>query len=285
MSAISLQREGESFLLDCGEGTQRQMMRFGTGFSVDRIFITHLHADHFLGLIGLVRTLALQGRTEPLWVYGPPGSRLVLRDAVYLGVERISFPVELRELSPGDAVEGDAYRVEAFPVRHGVPAVGYALREEPRPGRFDVERARALGVPEGPLFGRLHAGEPVEVQGRTIRPEEVVGGPRPGRTVVYTGDSRPCREIREVSESADLLIHDATFGEEEAKRAHETFHATARGAGEMARDAGVARLVLTHISARYAQNPALLARQARKVFPEAVVAHDGMTLEIPYRDS
>lgn len=284
VSSIALQREGELMLLDCGEGTQRQMMRYGTGFGVGAIFVTHLHADHFLGLIGLLRTLSLQGRTEPMEIYGPRGSRKTLQQAINLGVERVRFPVEVVELRDGDRVEREEYDVVAFQARHGTRAVGYALKEHDRLGRFDVEKARALGVPEGPLFGRLHRGETVDVDGRTIRPEEVVGPPRAGRSVVYTGDTLPSDTVREVARTADLLIHDATFGAEEAERARDTRHSTAREAAEVARDAGVRRLILTHLSARYADDPDPLEAEAREVFPGARVAYDGLSLEIPYAD-
>jgi ribonuclease Z len=282
VSAVAVQREGELWLFDCGEGTQRQMMRFSTGFALEGIFITHLHADHFLGITGLVRTLGLQGRTEPLSVHGPAGSRATLDQAIHLGANRPPFPVEILEMEPGDRVGRELYDIEAFAAWHGVPAVGYALREHARPGRFDVERARELGVPEGPLFGRLHGGESVEVDGRTIQPDQVVGPPRPGRLVVYTGDTRPQDRTVDVARGAELLIHDATFGAAEAERARETLHATAGEAAEIALRAGVKRLALTHVSARYAQNASPLEEEARVVFPRTVVAHDGLTLEIGY---
>ena len=283
VSALALQREGEVFLLDCGEGTQRQMMRFGTGFSVEHIFISHLHADHFLGVIGLVRTMALQGRTEPLILYAPPGSRDTLGEAVKLGGgKRTYFPIEIREMEPGDRLTGVGYDVEALVVRHGTPALGFALREHPRPGRFDVEKARALGVPEGPLFGKLHGGEAIEVNGRRIEPAQVVGPPRAGRLVVYSGDTSPAPEVVEAAAGADMLIHDATFSEEEVERARETFHSTARGAAEVARDAGVHRLYLTHLSARYSAKPQPLEREAREVFPVTEVAYDGLAVEIGF---
>jgi ribonuclease Z len=283
VSAISVQREGDLMLFDCGEGTQRQMMRFGTGFGLQAIFVTHLHADHFIGIIGLLRTLALQGREEPLSIYGPPGTERVLDTAIHLGVDRINFPVTVGEASPDSPVRFGEYDVLPFQVRHGTSAVGYALRELPRLGRFDVDRARELGVPEGRLFGRLHRGEPVEVDGRTIRPEEVVGDPRPGRLVVYTGDTRPCPDTVAVATGADLLVHEATFLEDEANRAHETFHSTARGAALVAREAGVERLLLTHVSARYSEDPGPLTEEARAVFPSTWVAHDGMSIELGYR--
>lgn len=283
-SSIAVQREGDVFLFDCGEGTQRQMMRYATGFTLGEIFITHLHADHFLGITGLLRTMALQGRTEPLHIYGPPGSRATLRNAVGLGVDRVSFPLTIQELEVGARVSHGEYDVVAFRVNHGTQALGYALVEHERLGRFDVERARALGIPEGPLFGKLHSGEAVQVDGRTIEAAEVVGTPRPGRVVVYTGDTRPADTIVEMATGAALLIHEATFGDEEAERAHQTYHSTARGAATLALEACVARLCLTHVSARYSDDPAPLQQEAREVYPEAVVARDGLVVEIPYND-
>lgn len=283
VSGLSVQREGDLMLFDCGEGTQRQMMRFGTGFGIQGIFITHLHADHFLGIIGLIRTMALQGREEALPIYGPPGGQGVLEQAVHLGVERIQFPVSILEVAPGEAISFQDYDVLPFAVRHGTSAVGYALKEHPRLGRFDVDKARAMGIPEGRLFGQLHRGQPVEVGGRIIHPEEVVGNPRPGRLVVYTGDTRPTPETSAAAAGADVLIHEATFLEEEAERAYETFHSTAKGAALVARDAGVGRLFLTHVSARYSDDPGPLAEEARGIFPQARVAQDGMCIELGYR--
>lgn len=284
VSALSVQRESDLMLFDCGEGTQRQMMRYQTGFSLGSIFVTHLHADHFLGVIGLLRTLSLQGRTEPLELYCPRGGRKTLESAVALGVERVGFPVNVRELTPGERVARDGYDIVAFRAAHGMSALGFALVEHQRLGRFNPERARELGVPEGPLFGKLHRGESVIVDGRTIEASAVVGPSRPGRRVVYTGDTSPSAEIVEVARSCDLLIHDCTFGEEEAERARETGHATAAEAARVAREAGAKRLVLTHISARYADTPALLEREATQVFQGAVVAHDGMVVEVPYNE-
>ncbi len=284
VSAIAVQREGELMLFDCGEGTQRQMMRYGTGFSIWAVFITHMHADHFVGVTGMLRTMALQGRSELLLLTCPVSGRRVLQDAVHLGFDRLSFPVEIRELRSGDCVSRNGYEVRAFRVNHGMPALGYVLREEDRLGRFDVEKARALGVPEGPAFGRLHRGETVEIDGRRVRPEEVVGPGRPGRTVVYTGDTRPVRSTVRAAAGAELLIHECTFAGDEVARARATFHSTATDAARVALEADVARLALTHVSARYSENPARLEREARRVFPLALVASDGLTLEVPYRD-
>ena len=284
VTAVAMQYEGDLMLFDCGEGTQRQMMRYGTGFSLDDVFFTHTHADHFLGITGLVRTLGLQGRTEPLRLYGPPGAKRVLQSAVALGVERSAFPTVIEELRPGQGVGRDGYDVVPFQVRHGTSALGYALVEHTRLGRFDVETARALNIPEGPLFGRVHRGETIEVEGRTIAPDQVVGPARPGLKVVFTGDTSPCAQTVSTAEHADLLIHDCTFAAEEEQRARDTHHTTARGAAQVARDAKAKRLILTHISARYADNPSLLEREARTVFPGATVAHDGLVIEICHND-
>lgn len=284
VSGVAVQRGGDLVLFDCGEGTQRQMMRYGTGFGISAIFVTHLHADHFLGITGLIRTLGLQAREEPLTVYGPRGSGRVLDTAIHLGVDRTPFPVTVEEMAPGGRVEGDGYAIRAFATAHGIPAVGWALAEEPRLGRFDVERARALGIPEGPLFGQLHRGKSVEVDGRVIHPDMLVGPPRPGRCVVYTGDTRPCAATVEEARGADVLIHEATFGADEEERARETFHSTAAQAADVAREAGVGRLLLTHLSARYSDQSAPLEEEARAVFAAARVAHDGLVVEVPFLD-
>lgn len=280
VSGLSVQRDGQTVLFDCGEGSQRQMMRYGTGFAISHIFVSHGHADHFLGITGLLRTMGLQGREEPLVILGPRGSSRVLRAAVHLGFDRAPFPVEIRELDGGEAVDFGDWRVQSFPVDHGVPAVGYALVESPRLGRFDVEKARGLGVPEGPLFGRLHRGESVEVDGRVINPSDLVGPSRKGRKLVYSGDTRPCDSLRRIAEGADVLIHEATFLEEEAQRAKQTRHSTAAEAARIAAEANVGRLLLTHISARYADVPSVLEDEARKVFVATQVAWDGMSVEI-----
>ena len=282
VSSILINRQGELLLFDCGEGTQRQMMRFQTGFSIDDIFITHMHADHYLGVIGLLRTMGLQSREAPIRLWAPEGGGRILDDAVNLGVERVPFPIEIRELAPDERVEREDYDIVAFRTRHGARSLGYALVEHERLGRFNPDRARELGVPEGPLFGKLHRGESVEVDGRIIAPEDVVGPARKGRRIVYTGDTRPARRTEQVAQGAELLIHDATFGDDEADRARATFHSTAREAAQLARRAKVERLVLTHLSSRYADDPRQLEREAREVFPRTTVAYDGLEIEVAY---
>ena len=261
VSAVMMHRGGDSLLFDCGEGTQRQMMRYGTGFTLSDIFFTHLHADHFLGVIGLLRTLGLQGREEAMRLWSPEGGARILHDAANLGMERVPFPLEIRELKPDERVQRDGYDIVAYRSRHGLRSLGYALIEAERLGRFDPDRARALGVPEGPMFGKLHRGESIEVDGRVITPEELVGPSRPGRRIVYTGDTRPCSDTIDIARDADLLIHDATFTHDEAARAKDTNHSTAHEAAELAKRAGVLQLALTHISARYADDARPLEKQ------------------------
>ncbi|HEX6041030.1 ribonuclease Z [Longimicrobium sp.] len=286
VSSLILQREGDVMMFDCGEGTQRQMMRFGTGFTFSEIFFTHLHADHFLGVIGLLRTLGLQAREEPVDLWTPRGTMDTLRQAVELGVERVPFEVRITELAPGDTLRRGVYDVVPYKTSHrGGPSLGYAVVEHPRLGRFNADKARELGIPEGPLWGKLHHGEAVEVDGRVYRPEDIVGAERPGRRVVYTGDTRPCAGTREHARGADLLIHEATFAQDEADRAGQTGHSTAREAAEIAVSAGALRLAITHFSPRYADDPRTLEREARAVFPDVVAANDGLVIEVPYRES
>ncbi len=285
VSCITIAREGETLMFDCGEGTQRQMMRYGVGFGLSEIFFTHFHADHLLGVVGLVRTLALQGRTDPMRFYGPKDARDILKDALELGVERAGFEVELTELKPGQVLDRGEYDLEVVPVEHGRSAVGYVLREHERLGRFDPDKARALGIPEGPLWGKIHKGEAVTLDaGRTVEPAELVGAPRPGRVVVLSGDTRPSESVVEAASGADLLVHEATFGSEEKERAKETGHSTAGEAAQVALAAGVKQLALTHLSARYSANSATLLEEAKEIFPETVVARDGMTIEVPYSE-
>ncbi len=285
VSSLALQRDGETLLFDAGEGTQRQMMKYGTSFALNDIFFTHFHADHFLGVIGLVRTLGLQGRTDALRMFGPRGGKRVLETALQLGVERVPFPVEIQELKVGDAVKRDGYVIEPFPTEHGNGAIGYALREAERKGRFDPDAARAAGVPEGPFWGKLQRGESVGLaDGRTVGPEGIVGPTRPGRLVVITGDTRPCAAVVEAATGADLLVHEATFGEEEKDRAKETQHSTAKEAAQVALAARVKKLVLCHVSARYSMSADELVKEAREVFPETMVARDGMVVEVGYKD-
>ncbi|MEO5904713.1 MAG: ribonuclease Z [Gemmatimonadaceae bacterium] len=284
VTSIAIVREGETLLFDCGEGTQRQMMRFGTSFALADIFFTHMHADHMLGVIGLFRTLALQGRTETMRLYGPVGCETLLRQAVLFGSEREKFPVEIFEVIPGTPIPRKGYSIVPFAVDHNDRmAVGYSLVEDIRLGRFNPDRARELGIPEGPAWGKLHKGEPATLDdGRVIDPADLVGPSRPGRRIVFTGDSRPAEGTVAAAEGADLLIHESTFSDEEQPRAVETGHSTAREAAEVAAKAGVKQLVLTHLSARYSVNASDLLQQAKEVFNACIIAKDGLEIEVPF---
>jgi ribonuclease Z len=286
VAGLAVQREGETILFDCGEGNQRQMMRYGVGFAFRDIFFTHYHADHLLGVTGLLRTMGLQDRTAPVVLYGPRGAQRVLGAAISLGIERNKFPVEILEIKPGDRLARDEYDIVVFETEHRADTVGYALVEHTRLGRFHPERARELGIPEGPLWGQLHKGQTVTLpDGRTVGPAELVGAPRRGRIMVYTGDTRPHLSVIEAARGADLLVHEATFSGEELERAKETGHSTAAEAARVAFEAGARRLVLTHISSRYNRDASELLAEAKAVFPDTVIARDGMTLDVPYADA
>ncbi len=284
VSSLAVAREGETLLFDCGEGTQRQMMRYGVSFALSEIFFTHFHADHFLGLIGLVRTLGLQGREEPIRLYGPRGAKQVLNNALLLGVEKLPFAVAIHEVKPGQVIGArDGYAIAAFATDHGAGSIGYALVEGERYGRFDPEKARALGIPEGPLWGKLQRGDTIALaDGRQLTADSVVGPRRPGRKIVITGDTAPCATVVDAAAGADLLVHEATFGDDEKDRAKETFHSTAREAAQVAKAAKVRKLVLTHLSARYSISAEELVKEAKEVFADVVAAKDGMTVEVPF---
>jgi ribonuclease Z len=281
-AALLVRRGGERLLFDCAEGTQRQLQRSSVGLpDLEEIFITHFHADHFLGLPGMLKTFALRGREEvPLTVYGPAGLKaLFLQLKPFLG--RLPYPLALIELSAGDEVERGEYRIDAFALDHGVPALGYALVEHERPGRFDVEAADALGVPPGRERGILQGGEPITLSdGTVVTPDEVLGQARAGRKLVLAGDTAPSAAVVQAAHHADVLVHEATFGAEEDDRARETLHSTAANAAEVARLADVRMLALTHLSTRYFGRE--LAEEARAVFPETVVPRDFDTIEIPF---
>jgi ribonuclease Z len=282
-TATLVRRGGERLLVDCAEGTQRQLLRSGVGLiELREIFLTHYHADHFLGLPGMMKTFALRGREVPLDIYGPPGLK-----SLFTVLKRIfgklTYPVNLIELRAGDVLERGDYNLVSFPVAHGVSSIGYALVEHPRPGRFDVERADALGVPPGPERGTLQRGDSITLpDGRTITPDGVLGPARAGRKLVLSGDTMPAAPVLEISHAADLLVHEATFGNDEQERAHETMHSTAREAAELARAAEVKMLALTHLSNRYFGSE--LAREARAVFPETVVPKDFDIIELRFEE-
>ena len=284
-SAVLINRKGELMLFDCGEGTQQQMMRAKTGMmKLSSIFITHLHADHILGVPGLIQTMSFHGREAPLLIHGPEKSREQIVSLTRVGYTRPRFEVRVTELSPGDVVRRDGYNVLAVGTEHNIPSIGYALVEHERTGRFNRERAIELGVPPGPLFSRLQRGESVTVEGGVVHPVDVLGSPRPGRRVVYTGDTRPTSDILEASRGADLLIHDGSLTHDLVEWARETMHSTAREAALLAKEADVRELILTHISSRYS-DPSPILEDATAVFDRVRVAKDFLEIEVQYRDS
>ena len=275
LPAVLVRRGGDRILFDCGEGTQRQLVSSVGLAELTEVFLTHFHADHWLGLPGMLKTFDLRGRERPLRVSGPAGLRELLTLAMRLA-GRVRFPLEMVEVHPGDVLERDGYRIAPVPVAHRGPALAYVLYEPPRPGEFDPAAATRLGLTPGPEFGRLQRGETV----RGVDPAQVVGAPRAGRKIVISGDSGPCESLRVASHGADLLVHEATFAEDERDRAVQTGHSTAADAASLARDAEVTLLALTHFSTRYAVST--LRDEARAIFPRVVVPRDFDTIEIPF---
>jgi len=282
-SATLIRRGGERLLVDCGEGTQRQLLRSDVGLvDLQEIFLTHFHADHVLGLPGMLKTFALRGRELPLTVYGPRGLGDLWQSLGRL-VGRLSFEVGVVELGPDTLLPRDGYDFRTFPARHGRDAIGYALAEHARPGRFDVEAANALGVPFGRERGTLQDGAAVILaDGRTVTPDEVLGEPRRGRKLVLTGDTAPSDLVVEAAFGADVLVHEATFCEDEADRARETEHSTALEAARVAQDANVRLLALTHSSSRYGGGD--VEREARTIFPDTVVPRDFDLIDVPFAE-
>ncbi len=280
-SATLVRRGGERLLVDCAEGTQRQLLRSSVGLpDLDEIFLTHYHADHYLGLPGLLKTFSLRGREAPVAVYGPPGLEDLFGDLRRV-MGKLAFGVQLAELEPGDRLDRDGYALETFRLDHGVSAVGYALVEGERPGRFDDAAADELGVPFGPERGRLQRGEAVTLaDGTTIEPDRLIGPARAGRTIVLAGDTAPCEHVVAAAQGADVLVHEATFLDEDRERARETRHSTAGEAAAVALAAGVKLLALTHLAARVFGSEA--AGEAREVFPDTVVPKDFDVIDVPF---
>jgi ribonuclease Z len=276
LPATVLRAGGEKLLFDCGEGTQRQLVRSIGLLELECVFITHMHADHWLGLPGMLKSFALREREQPLYVYGPRGLR-ELMGAMRIVYGRLPYELSVVELEPGEAVERGGYRVQAIPVRHRAPAsFGYAILEQSRPGHLDAQLAERLGVVPGPDFGRLQRGETVG----GVTAEQVMGPQRDGRKIVLSGDTEPCEALALAAREADLLVHEATFGEEELARARQTAHSTASQAAELAREAEVRLLALTHLSSRYA--PGQLRDQARAIFASTEAPRDFDTIDVPF---
>ena len=278
-ASVLVARGGDRLMFDCGEGTQRQLQRSLGLVQVNDLYLTHFHADHFLGLPGLLKTYDLGDRQAPLRILAPSGLRQVFVTLARL-VGRTRYPVELIELSPGDTIPYEGGEVRAFPVEHGAAALGYALVEEDRPGRFDADAARRLGVSEGPAWGALQRGEPVQGDDGAVNPVDVLGDARPGRRLAISGDTAPCMATVEAARGAQLLVHDASFAEEEAQRAAETGHSTAGQAAALAREADAGLLALVHISSRYHVKAVL--EEARGEFEGVFAPRDFDQVEIPY---
>jgi ribonuclease Z len=283
LSATLVRRGGDRLLFDCAEGTQRQLLRSDVGLvELEEVFLTHFHADHYLGLPGMLKTYSLRGRELPLRIYGPRGLDELL-SALRRIFGRLSYTVESTELEPGVALRRAGYRIETFAVEHGVTAIGYALVEEKRPGRFDVETAAALGIPDGPDRGRLQRGESVTLaDGVVVTPEQVLGPARSGRKLVLTGDTAPAASVVDAAQGADVLVHEATFLADEGERARETRHSTAGEAALVAREAGVGMLALTHVSTRYFGHQ--VVEEARELFPATEVPRDFDVVTIPFAE-
>ena len=277
LPALLLRAGGERLLFDCGEGTQQQLLRSVGLPDLDAVFLTHFHLDHWLGLLGMLKTFDLRGRERPLDVYGPPGLQRLL-GGLRPVIGRTGYALRLVELEPHDEVRFGSFAISPFPVNHRVEAYGYAFVEDERPGRFDVEAARALGVREGPDFGRLQRGEIVD----GVRPEQVMGETRPGRKIVISGDTAPSEAVEVYAHRADLLVHEATFMEDEHARARETAHSTALQAARIARDADVRLLALTHLSTRYF--PRHVRDEARSVFVNTIVPRDFDAVSVPFAE-
>jgi ribonuclease Z len=291
-TALQLTDRAELWLIDCGEGTQHQVLRAPQVrlSQLSRIFLTHLHGDHLFGLMGLLASRALaQGGTAPVTLHGPEGLADYVRASLRASGMRFGYPVDIRVVRPGVVCEDDEITVTAAPVRHRIEAYAYAIEEKPRAGRFDVAAARARGVPEGPLFGRLKAGQTVTLpDGTVVPPEGLVGPPRPGRKVVFSGDTTLAAEVISLSAGADVLVHEATYAEADRALADRAAHATAATAATVAREAGVAALYLTHFSPRYESEQGLrlddLLAEARAIFPDSHLAYDLLRVAVPRRE-
>ena len=279
LPATLIRRGGDKLLFDCGEGTQRQLLKSIGLIDLEEVFVTHFHVDHFLGLPGMIKSFSLRGREVPLTIYGPPGLKQLF-EILKPVIGKNTYPIRLEELAPNDELQRDGYLIAAFEVRHRSPGFGYALIEDHRPGRFDEAAARELGVTPGPDFGKLQHGEPVTGDKGEVHPEQVVGEARRGRKVVISGDTAPCDMVRAVAHRADLLVHEATFAHDERDRAHETGHSTALQAAEIADEVEVEMLALNHVSLRYGGGE--LRDEARAVFPNTIGPRDFDRVEIPF---
>jgi len=283
LPSVAVRVSGELLLFDCGEATQRQLLASRLGFPRElRIFITHRHADHLLGVPGVLYTLGMLGREEPVRIYAPRSACGVIEGLLEVLDTDLEFGVEILEAQPGLVYRGRSFSVEAIWSRHFVEGLCYRVVEDKRPGRMRMDYLEELGLPRGPLWGRLQRGEAVEFRGTVISPEDAVEPPRPGRKIVYSGDTSPFEELTSFAEGSDLLIHDATFDQSLAERSKEEGHSTAAAAAETALKANVRVLALFHISPRYHGKEEILLGEARRIFPSTILPNDLDRLEIPY---
>ncbi len=284
VASVAVQMPGEVVMFDCGEGTQRQMMRSRVSFmQITKIFISHLHADHFLGLPGLIQSMSLNGRENELSIFGPTGTAKTVWTLLHIGYFSCGFQVRAEDIEPGARLHFGGYAVSSAPAAHSVPALAYALEEKPRPGKFDLEKARRLGIPEGPLYRRLQEGKEVEVGGRRVGPEDVLGPPRRGRKVVYSGDTKPSEEVVALARGADVLIHDCTLDSSHADLAASFGHSTAAEAARVAKEAGVHVLFLVHLSPRY-EDASVVEQEAKDIFRNSRAAEDLSEHVVRFRD-
>jgi ribonuclease Z len=281
--AIAVKRNSEVLLFDCGEGTQRQLMKSTVSFmQISKIFITHFHGDHFLGLAGLIQSMSLNNRDAELEIYGPKGCEDLVTSMTGLGHYSPTYPIHVSDVKPGDILEFDGYKIQVEEADHTVPALMYALEENPRPGKFNKPRALELGIPEGRYFSQLQHGETIEYGGKTFTPDMVLGPPRPGRKIVYTGDSKPCDAIVDLARDCDVLIHDSTTAQDLEEKANSYGHSSSAQAARAASEAGAVKLFLTHISPRYDETEQLLA-DAVAIFENSEVAIDFTEYEVKYK--
>lgn len=284
VSAVAVKRGSEVLLFDCGEGTQRQLMKSTVSFmQVSKIFITHFHGDHFLGLPGLLQSMSLNDRKHELEIYGPEGCSDLILTIMNLGYYNPTYPVSMNDVKPGDVLEFEEYSVKVGEASHNVPAVFYALEENPRPGKFNKARALEIGIPEGKMFSQLQSGMTVEHKGKTYTPDMVLGPPRPGRKIVYTGDTKPCEAIADMAKDCDVLIHDSTTALDLEDKANFYCHSSSRQAAEAAKTANAVKLFLTHISPRYDETEQLEA-DAKAVFANSQVATDFLEYDVKYKN-
>ena len=284
VSAIAVKRGSEVLLFDCGEGTQRQLMQSTISFmQISKIFITHFHGDHFLGLAGLIQSMSLNSRDSELEIYGPEGCEALISSMTNLGHYSTTYPVRTTDVKPGDVLEFEGYKVRIAQADHPVPAIMFALEEKPRPGKFDKPKALKLGIPEGRFFSQLQQGKTIEHDGKTFTPDMVLGPPRSGRKIVYTGDTKPCPAIVELAKNCDVLIHDSTTALDLEEKSNSYGHSSSAQAAKAAKEAGAVKLFLMHISPRYDETEQLLA-DAITIFENSEVAEDLVEYEVKYKN-